>query len=237
MSSEAEMSAPPTSTTVIDQSARRPLKSRQSRLAAASAAWLARRNVSPNAISLGSVAFACVTGAAYVGVVYAHTHTPWLISGLLIVACLGMQGRLICNLLDGMVAVEGGKGSPVGELYNDMPDRIADGIMFATAGYAAGVVYGPPLGWAAVALAILTAYVRVLGRSLGAGVYFTGPMAKQHRMATLTVANVLGAILTPWAWHRWPLLVALGLIVVGSVVTCIRRLNLIAAELRRKASQ
>jgi phosphatidylglycerophosphate synthase len=228
------MSAPPT-TTEIDQSARRPLKSRQSRWAAASAAWLARRNVSPNTISLGSIAFACVTGAAHVGV--ACAHTPWLVSVLLVVACLGMQGRLVCNLLDGMVAVEGGKGSPVGELYNDMPDRIADGVIFATAGYAAGMVYGPPLGWLAVALAILTAYVRVLGRSLGAGVYFAGPMAKQHRMATLTAANLLGAILTPWAWHRWPLLVALGLIVVGSVITCARRLNLIAGELRRKAGQ
>jgi phosphatidylglycerophosphate synthase len=176
-----------------------------------------------------------VTGAAYVGVVFAHA--PWLVSVLLVVACLGMQGRLVCNLLDGMVAVEGGKGSPVGELYNDMPDRIADGVIFATAGYAAGMVYGPALGWLAVALAILTAYVRVLGRSLGAGVYFTGPMAKQHRMATLTSANVLGAILTPWAWHRWPLLVALGLIVFGSVVTVARRLNLIAGELRRKAGQ
>jgi phosphatidylglycerophosphate synthase len=232
------MSAPPTTTTtaVIDQSARRPLKSRQSRWAATSAAWLARRNVSPNTISLGSVAFACVTGGAYVGVVYAQ-HTPWLVSVLLVVACLGMQGRLVCNLLDGMVAVEGGKGSPVGELYNDMPDRIADGIIFATAGYAAGTVYGPALGWLAVAFAILTAYVRVLGRSLGAGVYFTGPMAKQHRMAALTAANVLGAILTPWAWHRWPLLVALGLIVVGSAFTCVRRLNLIAGELRRKAGR
>jgi phosphatidylglycerophosphate synthase len=230
------MSAPPTTTTTaIDQSARRPLKSRQSRWAAGSAAWLARHNVSPNTISLGSVAFACVTGAAYVGVVY--VNTPWLVSVLLVVACLGMQGRLVCNLLDGMVAVEGGKGSPVGELYNDMPDRIADGIIFATAGYAAGTAYGPPLGWLAVALAILTAYVRVLGRSLGAGVYFTGPMAKQHRMATLTAANVLGAILTPWAWHRWPLLIALGLIVVGSAGTCVRRLNLIAGELRRKAGQ
>jgi phosphatidylglycerophosphate synthase len=228
------MSAPPT-TSAIDSSARRPLKSRQSRWAAFSAAWLARRNVSPNAISLGSVAFACITGAAYAGCVFARA--PWLISMLLIAACVGMQGRLICNLLDGMVAVEGGKGSPVGELYNDMPDRIADGIIFASAGYAAGTLYGPALGWLAVALAVLTAYVRVLGRSLGASVYFTGPMAKQHRMATLTAANVLGAILTPWARHRWPLLVALGLIVVGSVVTVIRRLNLIARDLRRKVGQ
>jgi hypothetical protein len=72
----------------------------------------------------------------------------------------------------------------------------------------------------------------VLGRSLGAGIYFIGPMAKQHRMATLTVANLLAAVLTPWAWHRWPLLVALALIVVGGVVTTFRRLHRIAHDLR-----
>ena len=33
----------------------------------------------------------------------------------------GVLGRLLCNLLDGMVAVEGGKRSKSGELYNDVP--------------------------------------------------------------------------------------------------------------------
>jgi len=40
----------------------------------------------------------------------------------------------------------------------------------------------------AAALAILTAYVRVLGVSVGTPQYYLGPMAKQHRMAALTAA-------------------------------------------------
>jgi len=40
-------------------------------------------------------------------------------------------------------------------------------------------------------MAVLTAYVRFLGRSAGHTEYFIGPMAKQHRMATLTVACAL----------------------------------------------
>ena len=222
------MSATPT--TDISNSARRPLKSRQTRWAAASAGWLARHNVSPNAISLASIAFAAVAGAAYVGCVYSTSSA--LTIGLLVVACLGIQGRLLCNLLDGMVAVEGGKGSKAGEIYNDAPDRLADVIILVTAGYFAGGTYGPVLGWLAAIVALLTAYVRVLGRSIGAGVYFIGPMAKQHRMATLTLANVLAAILTPWAWHRWPIRVALVLVIAGGVVTAVRRLTRIARDLR-----
>src|SRR5215204_2530971 len=106
------MSATPTTT--IQESARRPLKSRQTRWAAASAGWLARHNVSPNAISLASAAFAALAAGAYAGCLYATT--PALTIALLVVACVGIQGRLLCNLLDGMVAVEGGKGSKAGEI-------------------------------------------------------------------------------------------------------------------------
>ena len=43
------------------------------------------------------------------------------IAYILFAGCV--QCRLLCNLFDGMVAVEGGKRSPNGDLYNDMPDR------------------------------------------------------------------------------------------------------------------
>ena len=49
-----------------------------------------------------------------------------------------IQLRLIANLLDGLVAVEGGKRTPTGELYNEAPDRIADTAVLVGAGYAVG---------------------------------------------------------------------------------------------------
>ena len=210
--------------------ARRPLKTRHARWAVASAAWVARRGVSPNGISIASVGFAALAAAAYAGCVY--THHAAAVSGLLVLACVGIQGRLLCNMLDGMVAVEGGKGSSVGEIYNDVPDRIADALILAAAGYAAGGAYGPPLGWLAVAAALSTAYVRTLGRSLGAGVYFIGPMAKQHRMAALTLANLVAAAVTPWGRDGHVLHVALALILVGSLLTAVRRLRRITRDLR-----
>ena len=50
------------------------------------------------------------------------------------------------------------------------------------------------LGWSAAVAAVFTAYIRVLGGSLGAVQHFIGPMAKQHRMFTLTVGTLLAAV-------------------------------------------
>ena len=39
-------------------------------------------------------------------------------------------------MLDGMVAIEGGRQTKSGEIFNDLPDRIADALIFVCAGYA-----------------------------------------------------------------------------------------------------
>lgn len=43
--------------------------------------------------------------------------------------------RLICNLLDGLVAVEGGMQSPGAAVYNDLPDRSSDAVSLLGVGY------------------------------------------------------------------------------------------------------
>ena len=48
------------------------------------------------------------------------------------------------NMMDGLVAVEGQRGSPTGALYNELPDRIQDALLLVAAGYAAGSDW---LGW------------------------------------------------------------------------------------------
>jgi phosphatidylglycerophosphate synthase len=210
------------------------LQSRQSRWAVASASWLTSRQVRPNTISLAGVLFAaiaggCLAASAIVG--------PALRMWLLLIAAGMIQLRLVCNLLDGMVAIEGGLKTKSGELYNDVPDRISDPLILIGAGY--GVMWGawgPTLGWLAATLAILTAYVRVLGVSVGTPAYFLGPMAKQHRMATLTVACLVGIIetvfLLPYAGNA--LGVALVIVVLGSAVTVARRLRQISADLESR---
>src|SRR5438067_1521966 len=213
---------------------RRPLRSRQTRWATASAAWLARRQVRPNTISLASVVFAALAGGCLAA---SGVDGPVPRPVLLAVAAAMIQLRLLCNLLDGMVAIEGGLKTKSGELYNDVPDRVADLFILVGAGY--GVLWGPwatTLGWLAAALAIMTAYVRVLGVSVGSRHYFVGPMAKQHRMAALTFACVAGALesLVEHPYTGTALGIGLVVIIVGSVLTIGRRIRRIASDLERR---
>jgi phosphatidylglycerophosphate synthase len=156
----------------------------------------------------------------------------WLPAPWNLLACAaGIQLRLLCNLLDGMVAIEGKRQSPVGALYNEVPDRVADSLFIVALGYAIDM---PWLGWAGALVAAVTAYIRVLGGSFGLPQDFRGPMAKPHRMAVLTVACVLGAIEHALWGSQWSLTLAAWIIAVGSVVTCGTRLLAIARQLRTK---
>ncbi|MCD6704771.1 CDP-alcohol phosphatidyltransferase family protein, partial [Vibrio cholerae] len=113
----------------------------------------------------------------------------------LILAALSIQARLLCNLFDGMVAVEGGKKTPAGELFNDVPDQIADPLLILGAGFVTTSALGMTLAWLCELLAVLPAYIRVLEVSLGGEADFQGPMVKQHRMVVLTLGFIFyGAI-------------------------------------------
>jgi phosphatidylglycerophosphate synthase len=199
---------------------RRPIASRSAQWAKAAAAFLARTSVTPNQISAASVVFAAA-GAALLAL------KPDAIG--LIACAAAVQARLVCNLLDGMVAIEGGKKSPVGALYNEFPDRIADSLLIIALGYAIG---WPALGWFGALAAALTAYIRVFGGSLGLPQDFRGPMAKQQRMAVLTGACVIGAAERLLTETQYALIAAAVIIAAGSVVTCITRTLAIGAQLK-----
>lgn len=199
---------------------RRPLASRQTGWARKLSTALARSAVTPNQISLVSILFAAGGAAVLLW---------WPTSAGLVLCALCVQLRLLCNLLDGMVAVEGGRQSRVGALYNEFPDRIADSLFIVAAGYAAGHAW---LGWLGALLAALTAYIRAVGGSLDLPQDFRGPMAKPHRMAVLTAGCLIAA--GEWRWNgtRHALLTALAVIAAGSALTCLTRTRALAALLR-----
>lgn len=215
---------------------RRPIASRELAVWKRTAAWLARRGVSPNAVSLAGMACGFAAGGAL-----ALTSLPGWERAAFLGAALLIQLRLLANMLDGMVALQTGKGSPVGELYNEIPDRVSDAAILIGAGYAAGSL--PELGCVAACMALFVAYVRAEGKAAGARQEFCGPMAKSHRMFTLTVVAVYCG-LAPQAWQ--PTLAgprpaglvaaALLLVVVGGAVTALRRLVRIARTLRKGAA-
>lgn len=211
---------------------RRVLATRQTRWAVGLSRWLGRAGVRPNGVSIAGVLWALL--AAY-ALAVAPTLDPAIRLWALLAAAASIQLRLLCNLLDGMLAIEGGFKSKVGDLYNDLPDRIADVVIFVGAGYAVRELpYGLTLGWMAAVMAVFTAYVRLLGGSLGLTQHFIGPMAKQHRMFTLTIAALAAAAETALRLPGRALWLGLAVIVAGAIVTAIRRTARLARELRTR---
>jgi len=209
---------------------RRPVQARETRWASKLARGLAQAGFRPNAISLLSVLAALLAGAGLL--LGFRFPLPWHIT-LYLLASLFIELRLIANLMDGMVAIEGGFQTRAGAVYNELPDRLSDSVILVCAGYS---VPGNPwwvwaLGWAAALLAMLTAYVRVLGGASGASQPFIGPMAKQQRMHLAVAGALLSLVEAILGWPARAMPLVLGIIVLGAVLTVLRRARRIVVEL------
>lgn len=212
---------------------RRPIASRRLVWVRATASWLVRRGVSPNGISVSSAVFAIAGASAIV----ATPHFTGIEHRVLwFAAALCVQLRLLANLFDGMVAVESGKASPVGELFNEVPDRLADALLLIVLGFVQGS--SVHLGYAAAILAVFVAYLRTMGGVIGAGQVFAGVMAKPQRMFLVTVLCLFHTF-APESWvgaflplDLGPPALVLSVICAGCVVTSFTRLSAIGQKLR-----
>ncbi len=187
---------------MADEADRRPIAARNLGITQRMAAALVARGASPNGISLAGMAAGLLAGLCFAAV-------AWLPGAAWAFWLLGA----------------------LGELYNEVPDRVSDTAVLAGLGIAAGSL---ALGLAAALAAMLTAYVRTTARAGGAPSDFSGPMAKQHRMALATALAVWCALL-PGAWAGpAAVTVVLAVITLGSLVTAWRRLARAAAALEAK---
>ncbi len=207
------------------QDNRRPLATRSAGWAKWLAGALVKSNISPNQISLLSILPALA--GAWILACRASPLSPWLL--VLVVLCI--QLRLLANMLDGMVAIEGGKQSKVGILYNEIPDRVADSLFIVALGYAIAL---PWLGWLGALLAAKTAYIRVLGGANGLAQSFSGPMAKQHRMFVMSLGCLLSAAELYFNGSLNILVITAYVIAIGAGITCITRTLAIAKQLKQK---
>lgn len=191
-----------------------------------------RWNIHPDAISYFSMVAAAAAAIAF----YLSATHPWL----LVVAPAFCYLRLWCNMLDGMVALESGKASWRGEILNDLPDRVSDVLIFA--GVAHSGLNSPFLAYWAGMLALLTAYVGVLGQAVGTRREFSGWMSKPLRMVALHIGAwiTLGLIVSNNSPRMGSMTIldwTCVLIITGCVQTIIVRLRRTMRALRTKSHQ
>jgi phosphatidylglycerophosphate synthase len=180
---------------------------------------LVARKVSPNSLTVAAVVVSACCGLflALGGILGA----PML---WLLVPPLGIV-RLALNALDGSIARRTGMSHQFGEVLNEMGDRVADAALIGSLAF----VVAPLLALGALATTLLSSIAGLLGRVVIDERLSTGPMGKADRVAVVAA----GAFLAGAFGSTLPLVVALWVVLAGSVVTLIWRV----VTLHRRTSE
>jgi phosphatidylglycerophosphate synthase len=199
------------------------LKPASQRLVGPIADRLAARRVSPDLITWLGVPVAAAGGACL-------AFSPDRPALLLVVPVLAAL-RLALNLLDGMVARRTARTHPMGEMWNELGDRLADLLFIGGLAWVPGV--GPWLAFPAVIAALLASYVGITSRAAGGSRQYGGVMSKPGRMGVLAIAAPVALL----AGSEAPLAAAAVVIGAGALVTVVQRLLDARRELRPPGEQ
>ena len=178
---------------------------------------LARRGVSPDAVTLAGIPVGLLAGACVLA-------SPGLPALLLLVPLLAAI-RLTLNLLDGSLARRTGRMHARGEFYNEVGDRLTD------LAFLVPVAFVPGANQATVLLgasgAVLASYAGLATRAAGGDRVYRGLLSKPGRMVLVSVFAVLALALGPAAWGPFGPLLLLGTILTATerIVVAIRRLD------------
>jgi len=128
-----------------------------------------------------------------------------------------LAARLACANLDGGVARDGGRATPLGSVLNEAGDRAAE-----LAALAGCLAFAPAaLVLAAALAATLPSWVALAGAAAGLGRIQGGPVGKTERCLLLALLAAIG----------FPV-VFLGVLAVGSAVTALVRILRLARAAR-----
>lgn len=163
---------------------------------------LVRWGVSPDALSYAALVVSALMGAAFFFVL----AYPWL----LLLIPVGAFVRTALNALDGMVAraaqntpppvstqrhpTHNDAGHrPVGEVMNELIDRLCDAIIFLSLAFAPYT--DVHLGAVVTVLILINSYLSILSKAAGGSRQYGGIMGKADRMIVLGVGAALGFVL------------------------------------------
>lgn len=178
---------------------------------------LARRGVSPDAVTLTAIPVGLVAGACIL-------LSPTVPALLLAVPLLGAL-RLVLNLVDGALARRTGRMHARGEFYNEVGDRVADLAFLVPVAFVPGADRTTVLLGAAAA--VLASYAGLATRAAGGERVYRGILSKPGRMALLGAFAVAAFVVGPSAWGPFGPVLLIGalLTLLERVVVGVRRLD------------
>jgi CDP-diacylglycerol--glycerol-3-phosphate 3-phosphatidyltransferase len=170
---------------------------------------LVARRVPPDAITAASLPIALAGGICLA----LSDRAP----ALLVLVPILAAARLVTNLLDGLVARRTSTARPMGEVWNELADRLGDVLFLGGLAFTPAVDSRLALG--AVIAALLASYVGITAKAVGGSRQYGGVMSKPGRMIVVAIGAPLAFLTGDGRW----LAAAAGLIVVGSLLTLLAR--------------
>ncbi len=180
-----------------------------------------KQNVHPTTINILGVLIALITA----GSLFAIKENTLFYLALPIGAFL----RTACNAIDGMVARGLHLSSQMGEVINELLDRISDASVFVA--LAISNHGNSNLALISTVLLLLNSYVGILGKSAGGSRIYAGVLGKADRMLLLGVAGIF-SLYELDVWNIFYMIVS-----VGSFVSILQRLHIINKELTHGSSK
>jgi CDP-diacylglycerol--glycerol-3-phosphate 3-phosphatidyltransferase len=180
----------------------------------------ARAGVSANAVTLAA---ALMSGL--LGVLVVTTRSRWLLLCYPLILLL----RMALNAIDGLIARELSRPTPLGALLNELGDLVSDAALYLPL---ALVLPAPP--WLVVAIVVVAVIAEAVGIAsgiTGLGRRYDGPFGKSDRALAFSVLAFVVAVGVPSA-DRW-LPAALGVLLVLAVWTVVNRVRADVVETRR----
>ena len=174
--------------------------------------------IHPNTINLLALLMSLITGAA---LLFAPSYKI-----LFLVVPLSVFIRIAFNALDGMVARTLNLSNKVGEVYNELYDRLSDISIFVFLAFASYA----DARWVLICLSfiLLNSYLGILGKSAGGSRVYKGFIGKADRMLYLGIVSIISFFrLDPLYWMIFILF-----ILAGTIISSIQRFILIKKELQ-----
>ena len=179
-------------------------------------AWLERRGVAPDLLTVAALPIAGVAAIALL-------VSPSAPMALLLVP-VAVVARLGLNLIDGALARRTGRIHPRGAFYNEVGDRAADIVMLAPVAVLPGA--HAPSVWLGLVVALLASFTSVATQAAGGRRSYRGILSKPGRMLLLSVVALGALAFGPGAWAPFgPILV------IGGCLTLLERTVLAVREL------
>jgi CDP-diacylglycerol--glycerol-3-phosphate 3-phosphatidyltransferase len=184
------------------------------------AARCARAGISANAVTSAAALMSGLLGA-----LTAATRSRWLLLGYPLFLLL----RMALNAVDGLLARELSRPTPLGALLNELGDLVSDAALYLPL---ALVFPAPP--WLVVAIVVVALIAEAAGiaaGAIGASRRYDGPFGKSDRALAFSTLAVVVAVGVPTA-DRW-LPAVLCVLLVMAAWTVVNRVRAAVAETGR----